>query len=97
MYIYIHLYIYIHYSQKELTHFRLEMPLEYVVLSHFESRIHKDFYTTSSLCLLNLFKYFLIYILGKNVSKSFELYQVFMHSFLCQNFSILSYCILLMH
>ena len=47
------------------------------------------FWTISSLYVLNYFKYFLVYILQQNVSKSnkkdFELYQVFMHIFLCQN------------
>ena len=52
--------------------------------------------------MLNCFKYFLIYIFGKNVSKirqerlSKELYQVFVYNFLGQNVPILPYCILLM-
>ena len=45
------------------------------VLSHFgpklETRkIHKDFWTISSLYVLNCFKYFLIYVLGQNASKT---------------------------
>ena len=44
----------------------------------------------SSHYVLNYFKYFLIYILVANLSKesdrkNFELYQVFMNNFLCQN------------
>ena len=45
--------------------------------------------TISSLYVLNCLKYFLIYILRQNVSKSdnkdFKLYQCFIHNFLCKN------------
>ena len=34
---------YICYSQKELKHFGLEMPLAYGILAHFESKNYKDF------------------------------------------------------
>ena len=40
------------------------------VLVLFELKTDKDFYAISSLYVLNCFKYFLIYILGKNVSKN---------------------------
>ena len=56
--------------------------------------------------VLNCFKCFNKYILGQNVPKNqkkkvkihkdFELYQVFMYNFLCQNVPILSYYVLLM-
>ena len=53
--------------QEKSTHFGLEVSVIYVI---------------SRLYVLNCFKYFLIYILGRNVSKldkkNFELYQVFM-------------------
>ena len=52
------------YSQKEL-----EMSLVYGVLAHFESTIYKDFWTVSSLYVLNCFKYFLTYILKQNFTK----------------------------
>ena len=59
-------------------------------LAHFQSKIHKMFYTISSLYVLNCFKYFLIYTLTHFVPKkwdkeNFELYQVFRCKFLCQN------------
>ena len=46
--------------------------------------------TFSSLYVLSCFKYFLIYILRQNVSKIktrkiFELYEVFVYNFLCQD------------
>ena len=51
--------------------------------------IISTFWAISSLYMLNWFRYFLIYILRQNVSKSdkkgFELYQVFTHNFLCQD------------
>ena len=54
----------------------------------------EKFWFISSLSVLNCFKYFLIYMLGQNVSKkldkkNFELYKVFKHNFLCQNVSML--------
>ena len=58
------------YSQKYLKHFGLEMSRVYGVLAHFEFKIHKDFKTIPSLYVLNCFKYFLIHILGQNVSKN---------------------------
>ena len=39
------------------------------ILAHFEFKTLEDFKTISSLLVLNYFKYFLIYILGQNVSK----------------------------
>ena len=72
------------------------------VSAHCEFKMHKDFKTISSLCVLNCFKYLsIIYFRTKCAKKSekniFELYQVFMHNFLYENVPILSYCILLMH
>ena len=62
----------------------------------FQKIKQEKFWTISSLCVLNSFKYFLVYILGQmfqkvrqeNLSKFikiFQLYQVFMHNFLSQN------------
>ena len=42
------------------------------VLAYFESKINEYFKTISGLCVLNCFKYFLIYILGQNVSKKID-------------------------
>ena len=62
------------------------------ILGHFGLKNCSDYLTktTLSLYLLNCFKYFLIYILGQNVSKKqtrkiFELYQAFVHNFLRKN------------
>ena len=46
-----------HYSRKELKHFGLEILVVYGILEHFEHY------------LLNWLRYFLIYILGENISK----------------------------
>ena len=48
------------------------MLLVYEVLAHFEFKIHKGFKIISSLCVLNCFKYFLVYILGQNVLKKLD-------------------------
>ena len=42
------------------------------VLAYFESKINEYFKTISGLCVLNCFKYFLIYILGQIVSKKID-------------------------
>ena len=46
------------------------MSLLYGILPQCESKIYKDFSTISSLYVSNCFKYFLIYIVRQNVSKS---------------------------
>ena len=62
----------------------------------FQKIKQEKFWTISSLCVLNSFKYFLVYILGQMFQKVrqehlskfikiFQLYQVFMHNFLSQN------------
>ena len=82
--------------------FDLEMSLVNAVLAQFESKIHRDLKNILGLCELNCFKYFSNIYFGtkrpKNSDKkSFQLYQVSMHNFLCQNVPILPHCLLLMH
>ena len=78
-----------------LAYFPPEVSLGLGILAHsapwciFAFGSISTFWTISSLYVLNFLKYFLIYILRQNVSKSdkknFELYQGFTYNFLCQN------------
>ena len=55
---------------KEMKRVGLKMSLAYVIIAHFESKIYTHFSTMLSVCLLNCFKYFLIYILRQYSLKS---------------------------
>ena len=48
---------------KEMKRVGLKMSLAYVIIAHFESKIYTHFSAMSSVCVLNCFEYFLIYIL----------------------------------
>ena len=67
-----------------MKYFGLEMSLVYEVLVHLEFKIHIDFKTISSLCVVNCFKYFLVYILGQNVSEELDIIKRTISSLMCQ-------------
>ena len=64
--------------------------LTYILGQNVQKNQTRKILTLSSLCMLSCFKYFLIYILRQNVSKiktrkMFELCEVFVYNFLCQD------------